>query len=375
MSERLLSRNYENTGEAVTAERFRVDPEDYPLLTKQFEERIEGNRLVREYWNIDRTASEMITNTAGLIAMIDGTAAEYKKNRSLEKPDEVIYLDKSARPVSYLVNMFWEDFSEEKRPQHDYLNIDRMQWFRKAGMELDAGGYLRDTGEKPTFSNFMQYADAIPDEVFAWLRAIFVEGELETDNLEEIQKMPTRLDGKNVLVVDEVASTGSTLKIAQYLLKRAIPEIKSINGDYFWNPELQVLGNGERHRTSVPVWYDADRPEGRGVGDVNEPYFLEQYKKNPNSRTLKQAIGALALSEPVSMEKELGGATRELTREMREMQRDYRDGKVFVMRPRQWDLARVKEMMQKQGVRLAPETDAAPDTYLNIKKAIESRRA
>lgn len=118
------------------ADRFRVDVKDYPIFRQQMQldERWGNNEGHR--WNIDKTASEYVTDAANLITVMDGTAEMYADDPEREKPDHVIYLDKSARPVSWLVNTFWKDFSEEERPSHSYLNIDRLPWFRRAGFEV-----------------------------------------------------------------------------------------------------------------------------------------------------------------------------------------------------------------------------------------------
>lgn len=380
MSEKLNFAQSESNVECKEfADRFRVDPGDYPIFRQQvqLDERWGNNEGHR--WNIDKTASEYVTDTANLIAVMDGTAEIYADDPGREKPDHVIYLDKSARPVSWLVNTFWKDFSEEERPSHSYLNIDRLPWFRRAGFEVTSGGYIRGrdgSQHKVELRDFLEEADKIPQETFARIRALFIPGGVETEDFEEIMRTPTSLDGKNLLIIDEVQETGSTLGIAKYLLSRAIPELKSVNGDYFWDSGIKKNGDGtETQQLSVPVWYSHTTSAGRGIGDVNEPFFQERYEENPTPRTRARALGALALSQPVNLAEEPGELSRELAREIQQLHRDYQDGKVFLQWPRKWDEDKAMDLVEAQGVRFAPETDKSPDTYINVIKAINARPA
>lgn len=378
MSEKLRTNTEikETAEDLLPSERFRVDPDDYPIFRQQAQLAEKWGDNTAETWGIDQTVSKYVTSTANLIAKMDGTAVEYQQHPDLPKPDHVIYLDKSARPVSWLVNTFWKDFSEAERPSHSYLNVDRLPWFRRAGIEMDAGGYMmNEDGSKrrPTADDFMAHAQEIPDEVFLRVRALFVPGGVETDDLEQIRKMPTILNGKNLLIVDEVADTGATLEIAKYILNRAIPEIRSTQGDYFWEKDIKVH-DGQRQQRSVPVWYSHDTSEGRGVGDVNEPFFRERYAENPNPKTRAQALGALALSEFVDLSKEETGSSRELAKEIKQMHEDYKQGKILLRRVNNWPLPRVAAAIQAQGMRLAPPTDKAPDTFANTVAAVDARR-
>ncbi len=379
MSEFLRSSQEEEVKAESPLERFRVNPEDYPIFRWQAQKDPTDARGRDITWNIDRTLSKYVTSTASLIAMMDGTAETYEENEELEKPDHVIYLDKSARPASWMVNIFWDDFSKEKRPEHSYLNIDRLPWFRRVGLELDAGNYARHedgSSYKPGPGDFLREADRIPDEVFARIRALYVPGGVETEDLTEIMKMPTSLDGKNLMIVDEVADTGATLEIAKYLLKRAIPAIKSIQGDYFWDSGVRIDADGGQQQLSVPVWYSHSTSEGRGIGDVNEPFFMERYRQNPTPRTRAQALGALVLSEYVDLGQEKSQASRELAKEMLKMHEDYEAGKIMLQIPQSWGIQeRAAEAVEEQGMLLGRNTMNDPRNYLNVLKAIEGRSA
>lgn len=364
--------------ELLPAEKYRVSPDDYPIFRKQVQEHPHLGNNTKVSWNIDKTMSRYVTATASLIAAEDGTAPYYEEG-DRPKPDHVIYLDKSARPVSWIVNEFWKDFSDEQRPEHSYLNIDRLPWLRRAGLELDMAGYLEDKdgqSRKPNFNDFVKNVDKIPQETFAKVRALYVEGGIETDDPMEVMKLPTKLDGKNLLIVDEVKDTGVTLDIAKYILKRAIPELASVNGEYFWSPGFKASKDGhERQHLSVPVWYSHKTSLGRGVGDVNEAFYKERYEKIPNPKTRAQAMGALALSEVTDLARESGGLSRELAREIQQMHKDYREGKILMSYPENWSYERMKENVEKQGLRLEPIGDDSPDIFTNALRTIEMREA
>jgi len=168
--------------------------------------------------NQDRFLAEYIKRTDRLIGIIDGSIPWFDSQTKEKLPliEGVIFLDKSARPISWLVRAFWSLLSNgSKIPHFDYLNIDREDWLAKFGREPN------------------QYGDAnigkldiskIPQEDIDRLRAYFsVDKGITENNLGEVWNSPTRIDGKHVLIVDEMSSSGNTLEIARLLLKRAVP--------------------------------------------------------------------------------------------------------------------------------------------------------
>lgn len=214
--------------------------------------------------------------------------------KSGEKPDVMLFLDKSARPVAWFIDAFWDQFAKEdaEKPDFEYLNIDRTNWFMKQG-------YLREIAERYLGPEHFDI-DKVPEEDFARIRAQFAIGELSEETWQdEVWGMETSLDDKNLLIVDETKNKGGTLYIAVQLLKRAIPSA-TVSGIYFWESGSRLI-NQERNETqsdSVPVWYDAKNPMGRGVGDISQTYYEHAYEEDPSQENLRRKIGWSVLSAP-----------------------------------------------------------------------------
>lgn len=190
-------------------------------------------------------------------------------------PNVVVCLDKSGRPVAWLVRALWpilartpgtlyEDGQIPTLPQFRMVNIDREQWWDVTGAS--------ETG--------VVDVDRIPDGVVEALRRVF-------QHLDAAPSDPSWLDGRKVLVVDEVYNTGDTLRIARGLFERAFPSA-DIRGDHWMTPGVKVDRAGNRRTAEVPVWYRADTWAGRLVGNRMDP-------TNPPA-TRRNSSGALFLS-------------------------------------------------------------------------------
>jgi len=79
----------------------------------------------------------------------------------------------------------------------------------------------------------------------AAIRSLFIEGGIENEDPDEIMRTPTILDGKRLLIVDEVSRTGATLSIAEFLFRAAIPEASHVEGTYFWHPAEPPIKVGQ----------------------------------------------------------------------------------------------------------------------------------
>ena len=128
---------------------------EYPVLAEQTHKVLRDGSIVSERININENLMHYLKDTALLISRIDGRLTGGIPY------DHIIYLDKSARPVSWLVNMFWNDFAAKdsngfpvKRPKHSYINIDRSPWFRNVGIDVSDDGRQKGNGELATYKDF-----------------------------------------------------------------------------------------------------------------------------------------------------------------------------------------------------------------------------
>lgn len=357
------------------ADKFRVNVKDYPIFSQQVELSLLASNDDPVSWNIDRVASEYVTRTANIIAIIDGSA-EVSQKEERKHIDHVIYLDKSARPVSWIVDAFWEDFSEKELPGKSFLSIDRLPWYRYAKVKLDAGGYMENqdgSHRRPTYKDFIENAGNIPEDYYARIRGLYIENGIEKEDAEAIMHTQTILDGKNILIVDEVSDTGVTLQMAEFLLRKSIPELGDIYRYAYWKPGSKVRSNGEHQMLSTPVWYHRTKDTGRGIGPIDTDFYDEQYRNNPSPQTLAQKYGSIVLGKIINLEEEPGQESLELMKEIQKLHEDYDSGKILLKAVDEWDDKRQDLSIEKQGLRLAPQTDTREDVYINVVKEIESR--
>lgn len=371
-------------------ERYIHKPEEFPVLMRQTHKIIRDKKMVNERININENLVHYVQDTALLISVIDGSL----EGKNGEPFDHVVYLDKSARPVSWLVNLFWDDFackntdgSIRKRPKHSYINIDRAPWFRNVGIEVNDDGRQKENGELATYSDFVRNLSNLKDRHLAEIRALYIDGGIETETIEDVLSSPSILDGKRILIVDEVSRTGSTLQIAEHLFRLAFPDAGDIVGTYFWHPTEPLLKVGnETVMTSLPVWYDPATLTGRGIGGPDPSYYRKRYEYYlemketiPHVAIKKlraQAFSSSVFSAPLlhedgtvmSLEEEK--ITRNLSRDLRKLHDEYRRGNVFFHPPAEWRRSKRElymEALKNQGVKVLSPS-AAPAEQDAIRK-------
>lgn len=198
--------------------------------------------------------STYVTLTDALIARMEGLLS-HRDGRPLR----VLYLDKSGRPVAWLVRALWPvlarvpgtAFAEgviPSPPSAHFANIDREQWWDVTGAS--------ETG--------MVDVGRVPRDVVAGLRAAFAT---RRTSREDAWSVPTFLDRARILVVDEVSNTGDTLRIAAGLVARAFPDAL-VETAHWMTPGVVVdAGSGQRRTATVPVWYRSDTTAGRLIGN------------------------------------------------------------------------------------------------------------
>lgn len=221
----------------------------------------------------------------------------------------MVWLDKSARPVSWLTRELWPLLARDAdgvvppQPESRFVNIDRNQWTST----IDPNGRgLSDVG-------------SLDPSVIRSLRSIFLAnpGDRQDGLTEKIDRAPTQFDGKTVLIVDEVRSTGRTLEYAQKFFERAFPEAR-VAGTH-WMGKLTAK-SGAVGNADIPVWYSDKTEYGRGVGDRNVDLSLR------SSNTV-QRLGAYFLSAALTRQDPL---SRQLRHEVHQLAVDVSEGRVFV---------------------------------------------
>jgi hypothetical protein len=177
------------------------------------------------------------------------------------KPTVVIFLDKSARPVSWLTRELWDTLAPEPgsdeiptQPDFKFLNIDRKRLRKK----LDPNGSGRFD------------ANHFNEEQIIGLRSIFNE------NHDGSFEAPNHLDNQQIMVVDEVTATGATMEMAQCLLRRAFPT-SLVQGEY-WMEGLASSG-GAIGNADLPIWFNDKIETGRGVADTHPDDSITDYSQ------------------------------------------------------------------------------------------------
>ncbi len=261
----------------------------------------------KDEWNL----SEYITLTDGLIGKLDGSIKltnekAYRNGKEVQEdlvpPTEVVYLDKSARPVAWLVRALWDQLAEKrngeipKRLNTFFLNIDKEDWLRKMQVPQK---HLQDP--PPELIDY----EKIDKEHYARIRALFSKEKMTEAEVEKAWEYPTWFDGKHVMIVDEVKSSGATLEIAQNLLSRAFPEA-TISGQYWVKPTRVILNGGAPDKEGrlqfnvgwMPAWYSSISELGRGVGN-KDPRWPEIAESRGVSPPESAKIGRYVLSTPL----------------------------------------------------------------------------
>ena len=260
-----------------------------------------------EILNSPELRAEYITYTDGLISRL----AE-------NKTDLAIYLDKSARPVAWLVNELWDILAPRDpktgqaiaKPEIKFLNIDREQWGPFVGRSEDETGGIN--------------INRIPEQSIDGLKEVFapVAGRSRPGDI-------SLLTNKRVMVVDEVRSSGDTLHMSEEIIKRAFPDATSIDGVYWMpkpaerDPKSGMLVSG-----AVPIWYSDETNLGRLVANRDA-------SKSRQSNSSRQRAGAMWLS--TLFRKGPDEAGRQLKREAKQLAEDLRQRKITYFHSPLWN--------------------------------------
>lgn len=170
--------------------------------------------------------------------------------------DTLVFLDKSARPLAWMMRTFWDEIAPQEReegsgtlktipmPDMKFINIDRLQWRADPNQEMTEGGIKEIT----------------PSDIEG-LRDIFKKGN------------KSLLDGKKIAIIDEQSESGDTLKIADRLFSQAFPASDIKTTAWINHPSTQDnSGTRDYGIKEIPIWYPlkgtdklAEEERGRGV--------------------------------------------------------------------------------------------------------------
>jgi hypothetical protein len=299
---------------------------------------------VRELKAIERS---MVNDTGELVSIFDNTNREsshlFEGERISDTAfDAAIYLDKSARPVRKIVRGLWNEFSDGIEPQAFFLNIDKRPWLAEMGF-VDGEDDINLEDIPANLVSIDRMDPAYLRHALTRIRALYVDSsallsieEQEDKNIDESEKdiekvwsIPTRLDGKTVAIVDEVKSSGNTLRIALQLLRAAIPEA-NFEG-VWWSDPGQVawdIGtkNMQKAAKFVPAWYSADNLDGRGVGDINE--YRSSISPSKAQRIGRQILSAPLFDTETGTTVGVGKLTKQVNQDIQTLVNRYKSGEL-----------------------------------------------
>lgn len=386
--------------------RFEVNPDRFPILRDQA---IENQRI-----NINETLGLLVQDTADTIAKITG-----ETDPPTRPSDAVIYLDKSARPVSWLVNELWDDFTNAPQPKvEEFMAIDRVRWLRAVGLKVDSNGNLdEDYGmsrknRRATYDDFKKAAEKHPvsqsDIARARLLLIpngiqglrnsmteiekerfdafdplafesttndkdYIAPELPDWIIEKIFALPTGLEGKKITIIDEVRSSGASLEIARDIVAQAVNDPSTeIATHTFWQAGTKQTRNGEAQMLSTPVWYNHDvNPElGKGIGDIRFGVMREEFLNHPDSAHLQALYIAPFRGRKLDLAGKEGESSVELMKEFQRLAQNYREGRILMSHPVHYNEDKWIEHYEKLGVEFAPNLKQK-NTYVAIKESFK----
>ncbi len=224
--------------------------------------------------------------------------------------------------------------------------------------------------------DFTSLAENLPPETFAKIRGLYIPGGIEDEDPEKIMDTPTPLDGKRILIVDEVSRTGSTKAIAEYLVSRAFPgaEVSSID---FWQSHTVSDRFNNQEMSSAPVWYDSKSSLGRGIGQKDPAFFERQYEENPTPENRAKKFGAMLLGKPINLELEPERRSLRLQEEMKRMHEEYQAGHILMPFPRRYSQDKWLDSIQAHGIKLVPpEPGKRPpkNSLLGVLESIKDKR-
>ena len=196
------------------------------LIPKYHAERGGRYSLEPTYRPYQETVRTYLWKTEDTIKDLSGESGK------LPETDVAIYLDKSARPVSWFVNELWEDFTDKPRPQTAHLAIDRRIWFRHFKVGLSQGEYVDDDTGRLAGWRDLPIHDVTQDEMsnlWSLLRDKVLTHEELDAILGGVSDISNRIKGR---AIDAVIREKGNLKTQAELdlcVKEGLDSIKILN--------------------------------------------------------------------------------------------------------------------------------------------------
>ncbi len=240
--------------------------EHAPVINPEFNDDERVYQDIRKNYPVLGQKPEFLVRYPSLTDDLIGKIDQIRKDAPRQN-DVIIWLDKSARPVSWFYRAFYDILSPQddpsnqlKQPHHSYLNIDRETWQNVLSLSTNESGI--------TWNN-------LPEQRIQDIRQIF-------------QFYP-EINQSNVFVVDEVKNTGTTLDISTGMIQRAFPEAQ-VHGLYWMNNGYKIDSkSGQTMNAEVPLWYSDKQITGRLVANIDS-------SKSQQSVSLTQKLGRFFLS-------------------------------------------------------------------------------
>ncbi len=323
----------------LSSERFPISTNSHDQLEMLFDIPTTGEYRVLEDSNNPELRTEYIGYTEKLIADL-----------IRQNIEEVVYLDKSARPVAWMVNELWSTLGTDAdgnvlpKPRTHFANIDREQWGPIVGRSEDKTGRIN--------------VDLVPEGTIKSLRSTFSpKGELSQDSY---------FTGKKLMIVDEMMTSGDTLTIASGLFERAFPDAEEVKTGY-WMPTVTRQRSGSiRVGTLPPVWYRDNHVQGRLVGD-------RSFKVSDKSDSRAQRDGRYFLSSRFD---EIDKEGLRLKQEVKALARDVKNGLIPVLPPADYEdfspaqqeafMHRVNGLSEKEYVELKKEAVRTKTSFTKL---------
>ena len=160
------------------------------LVQDGYNDRSENHKLHMTYRPYRETVNAYLSKTFDTIDDLTGESGK------LPRTDVAIYLDKSARPISWFVDEFWDDATDAPKPRTEHLAIDRKAWFDHFGIELQNGEYIDGTDKLAEWDN-LPIHDVKQNEI-SELRWLLSSGTITREELDECIE-------KNVKIMHQIS--------------------------------------------------------------------------------------------------------------------------------------------------------------------------